>query len=307
MDAILKPVSLLSQILSLLLFLHLLLLPSVKSNADYNTLVYKICANQTFATNSLSQSLSSLFQELIPQSLHYKFFKSTAGDEDTVISGLYQCRGDLSNSECYDCVNTLHEISYTVCEEAESARVQLHGCYFLYEADGVYDESHKNEPLYKTCGETKEEPVGFDDMRNAAFVVMEIGVVDGNGFYEATFELVHVMAQCVGDLGGCDCGECVSNAALILQEECHSSDSGQVYLDRCFVSYTFNPANGILGESNQGKRNANNTGKLEAIVLGGAASLVFGFIFLKFIKSLSKKDDGIVEECFKFGLCLHFL
>jgi hypothetical protein len=50
-----------------------------------------------------------------------------------------------------------------------------------------------------------------------------------------------MMAQCEGDLGGCECGECVNNAEQIAQEECGESVSGEIYLDKCFISYTFYP------------------------------------------------------------------
>ena len=41
-----------------------------------------------------------------------------------------------------------------------------------------------------------------------------------------------------------------------------------------------------------GREGRNNTGKLIAIVLGGAAALFIGYIFLLSLKKLGKKDDG---------------
>ncbi|KAJ6434188.1 hypothetical protein OIU84_017823 [Salix udensis] len=95
------------------------------------------------------------------------------------------------------------------------------------------------------------------------------------------------MAQCQGDLRGCDCGECVSAAIQVAEEKCRRSVSGQVYLDECFMSYTFYPDHGRQDPENEsgfGK----NTGRTVAIVLGGAAVLVFGFILFS---RCGKKED----------------
>lgn len=84
-------------------------------------------------------------------------------------------------------------------------------------------------------------------MRDHAFAELESGVVEGNheGFYEGDYgEKMHAMAQCQGDLLGeneRDCGECVRNAVRLAREECGESISGQVYMDGCFMSYSYYP------------------------------------------------------------------
>jgi hypothetical protein len=81
---------------------------------------------------------------------------------------------------------------------------------------------------------------------------MESGVVSEGGFYETNYESLHVMAQCQGDLKGCDCGECISSAIQVAEEKCGASISSQVYMDKCFMSYTYYP-DGIPGNSYPGK------------------------------------------------------
>lgn len=241
----------------LLLVSFALFLPSIKPSSDYSTLVYKNCASQTFTSpsNSHSQTLSSLFQELIAHSSQSKFFKTIEGDSETaIISGLFQCRGDMSDQECHNCVNTLPQMSDTLCSQAMKARIQLLGCYTHYEADN-FDEPESTSTinlLHKTCGQSQAMDLGgFVEMRDAAFAAMESGVVSGNGFYKSSYDSVQVMAQCEGDLGACDCGECVGKAVQIGQEECGNSVSGEIYLDKCFISYTYYPG-GIPGHSKPG-------------------------------------------------------
>ncbi|KAL6971230.1 hypothetical protein U1Q18_030911 [Sarracenia purpurea var. burkii] len=127
----------------------------VESALDSTTLVYKGCAKQAFSdpTGVYSQTISSLFSTLISQSSKAKFFKTTAaapGGGGTTISGLFQCRGDLSSGECYRCVSKLPILIEKLCGLAVAARIQVVGCYMLYEVTGFAQISGL-EMLYKTC------------------------------------------------------------------------------------------------------------------------------------------------------------
>jgi len=102
--------------------------------------------------------------------------------------------------------------------------------------------------LYKTCGATNAAGRGFEERRDTAFSVMENGVVSGHGFYTASYQSLYVMGQCEGDVGDSDCGECVKNAVQKAQVECGSSISGQVFLHKCFISYSYYP-NGVPSRS----------------------------------------------------------
>ncbi|KAF6173526.1 hypothetical protein GIB67_042656 [Kingdonia uniflora] len=103
-------------------------------------------------------------------------------------------------------------------------------------------------------------------------------MVSGNGFYATSFESVYVLAQCEGSLSNGDCGVCVKSAVQKAKVECGNSISGQVYLNKCYISYTYYP-NGISKKSPSGGGSGQNLGKTLAIVVGGAATVGFGVIF----------------------------
>lgn len=142
-------------LISLVLFTNLELIPLGESASDNTALVYKGCAKQAFSdpTGVYSQALSALFGSLASQSSKARFFKTTSGSGQTTISGLFQCRGDLSNTDCYNCVSKLPQMTDSLCGKAIAARVQLYGCYILYEVAGFTQVSGM-ELLYKTCGTT---------------------------------------------------------------------------------------------------------------------------------------------------------
>ncbi|XP_044500389.1 plasmodesmata-located protein 2-like [Mangifera indica] len=281
-------------ILSLFFFANL-----AESDSDYSKLVYKGCGKQILQdpTGVYAQALSALFGSLVSQSTKVKFFKSTSGSGQTAINGLFQCRGDLSNSDCYSCVSKLPILSDKLCGKTVAARVQLLGCYMLYEVNG-YAQVSGLELLYKICGETNVKGSGFEERRDAALQVMENGVVTGHGFYTSSYQSVYLLAQCQGDLGDSDCGECVTTAVQKGQVECGSSISGQIYLHKCFISYSYYP-NGVPRRQSSSSSSSSsdssgpepNTGKTVAIILGGAAGIAFIVICLMFAKNLMKKHD----------------
>lgn len=233
----------------LLLFLTPFL-PSAKPiTTDYTTLLYKSCANQTRVnpTGSHSRTLSTLFQELVSHSLQSKFFRSAIeGDNETAILGLFQCRRDISNEDCGHCVNTLPDVSRSLCKESTAARIHLYGCYMRYEPEGVPEAPFKHHELvYKSCVEAKQVVVAagtLEEMTARAFAALESGIADGgDGFYKTKFESVEVMGQCEGYLEGCECEECVTLAVHIANEQCSRAVSGQIYLDKCFISFSYHP------------------------------------------------------------------
>lgn len=326
MDSTFKPaLSLLSH--ALLLFICCsAFLQFARPFSDYTNLLYKNCANQTFSTPTKShlQTLSILFHELVSHSFQSKFFKTIEGDGDMSISGLFQCRGDISNEDCRNCVSTLPDVSSSLCKESMAACVQLYGCYMRYEPEGVSNMLSNHELVYKICGESKQVVSGFEEMRNGAFAALGSAIVNGGdqGFYKMRFESMEVMAQCEGDLEGFVCEECVSSAVQIAEKECGGAPSAQIYLHKCFISYSYhflpkgisghiqlilffhilvdlyyiyiyilNKLNFYVTEKGRSKNNKSKNGKTVAIVLGGASALGFGLIIALFVKSWTKKEE----------------
>ncbi|XVF66403.1 hypothetical protein PTKIN_Ptkin10aG0032800 [Pterospermum kingtungense] len=285
----------------LFLFANLKLSPVlVESASDYTTLVYKGCAKQAFTDPAglYSQALSALFQSLLSQSMKVKFFKTTTGTGQTTITGLFQCRGDLSNSDCYNCVSQLPTLANKLCGKTIASRIQLYGCYMLYEVAG-FSQISGMEMLFKTCGATNVAGTGFEEKRDTAFSVLENGVVSSHGFYTSNYQSVYVLGQCEGDVGDSDCGGCIKSAVQRAQVECGSSISGQIYLHKCFISYSYYP-NGVPRRSSSSSYphpsssssgTGQSTGKTVAIILGGAAAVGFLVILLMFARGVMKKRD----------------
>ena len=214
--------------------------PFVASAADYTTLVFKGCADQKFQDPS-GVYLQNLMSTLVSQSSQKTFSNTTSGQDPNAIMGLYQCRGDLTTSQCYSCVSKIPEISDKLCGKAVAARVQLSGCYLRYEIVG-FKQVPETEFLYKVCGTSQASGTDFESRRDTAFNMTEDGVKSGSSlFYTGDYQSVYVLGQCEGDLATSDCGDCVKSAFGTAKDDCGDSISGQVYLHKCYISYSYYP------------------------------------------------------------------
>ncbi|XP_020085040.1 cysteine-rich repeat secretory protein 3-like isoform X4 [Ananas comosus] len=285
-----------------LIFL-LVLVPTVLSllwpvsGADIYALVYKGCANQTLGGGGgggSQQSVAAVASALIAQSASAKFYKATSSSGGGGVFGVFQCRGDLSPGECSSCVGRAIPMWSSLCGSAVAARIQLTGCLALYEVSG-FPQVSGTQMLFKTCGSGGGGGSGFEVRRDTAFAQLQSGLSGGNGFYATSYEGVYAMAQCEGELSAGDCGECVAQAVQKSEVECGGAPSGQVYLDKCYISYSYYPNGVPRGGASPGGGGGGGGGqqttKTVAIVVGGAAGLGFLVICLLFARSLLKKKD----------------
>ncbi|KAJ6851992.1 cysteine-rich repeat secretory protein 11-like [Iris pallida] len=279
----------------LLLFLFFFLF-QISAPADVYSLVYKGCASSGNAVSP--PAVAALSSALLAQSSSSRFFKTTSSPSSgQSIFGLFQCRGDLSNADCSSCLGRLLPKWSSLCGPSAAARVQLAGCYALYQVSG-FPQVSGTQMLYKTCGSGAGN--GFEERRDTAFANLQSGMsTASNGFYATSYQAVYTMAQCEGDLSVADCATCVQQAVQKVEVECGGANSGQVYLDKCYISYSYYP-NGVPrggggdgggGGSGGGGGIGGQTGKTVAIVVGGAAGLGFLVICLLFARNLMKKKD----------------
>jgi hypothetical protein len=89
---------------------------------------------------------------------------------------------------------------------------------------------------------------------------------------------VYMLAQCEGDLGDSDCGDCVKSVVQRAQVECGSSISGQVYLHKCFISYNYYPNGVPKRSSSSGKVNIFLPLKMEYLLVYGMGLFCFVLI-----------------------------
>lgn len=131
--------------------------------------------------------------------------------------------------------------------------------------------------LYKSCTRKNAGGAGFEERRDTALNSLENGIEGANGgFYTANYQNVYALGQCEGDVGASDCADCVKTAVQRAQVECGSSVGGQIYLHKCFISYSYY-ANGAPKLSSPSDNGGGGGGGGSGYSSGGGSS---GMVFL---------------------------
>ncbi|OEL33889.1 Cysteine-rich repeat secretory protein 11 [Dichanthelium oligosanthes] len=115
----------------------------------------------------------------------------------------FQCRGDLSCSDCASCVSRAMSSWRDVCGTSVAAQVQLVGCLTLYEVSGFPQQVSGVQMLFKTYCMGSGGGGDFEMRRDTAFAALQGGVA-------TSYQVVYAMAQCEADLSMGDCGQCVT-------------------------------------------------------------------------------------------------
>lgn len=120
MDLLANSVIFHSLLILILILNFVLILPAAANTifTDHDDFVYKQCSNQTYTNLTLPHSSvpSSLFQQFLIQSSHSKFYETSIYNDHTgPLSGRFQCRNDLSQSECTNCMKNFPELSKNLC------------------------------------------------------------------------------------------------------------------------------------------------------------------------------------------------
>ncbi|KAG4933945.1 hypothetical protein JHK87_047947 [Glycine soja] len=95
-----------------------------------------------------SQNVKTLLDSLMSVSAQKSFTATTPN----ALTRAYQCRGDLSNSECYNYINKIPNMLGHLCSDDDvvAAWVQLSKCYLRYEVV-EFKVVPATQLLYKVC------------------------------------------------------------------------------------------------------------------------------------------------------------
>ncbi|KNA07809.1 hypothetical protein SOVF_168540 [Spinacia oleracea] len=220
---------------------------------DHRTLIFNRCSSRKLddPNGEYLDARTTLFDKLHSKSSQSKSdttFVMVGENYEGSISGRFQCRQDLDDHKCNECMEEFQNVTNGLCGSSMAARIQLSGCHVQYEADtynGIF--SLDEELHHKKCGEPQDVVSNeyYEQIRSQAFEALESEAAGGegnNGFYSINnHEGFHAMAQCEVGMDECDCAKCVVEAVEVVEKECVSSIYGQVYLGSCYLSYEFNP------------------------------------------------------------------
>lgn len=203
-----------------------------------NTFIYAGCSPSKFQPNTpFKANLDTLLTSIAFSASQASYNSYAAGNEsssspDSAVYGVYQCRVDLSFSECSQCVQSAIGQLSLVCAESYAASLQLDGCYVRYSNENFLGKLDMSL-AYRRCSASTTNDGDFfrrmddvlGDLQNgASYRVSSSGTVQGH-------------AQCLGDLNAADCAACLTQAVGQLKNTCGSALAADVFLAKCYARY----------------------------------------------------------------------
>ncbi|KAE8697009.1 Cysteine-rich repeat secretory protein 3 [Hibiscus syriacus] len=225
----------------------------VESGSDITALVYKGCAKQAFTDPAglFSQALSALFQTLVSQSMKLRFYKTTTGTAQTTINGLFQCRGDLTNNDCYK-----------TCGGGGIGFQEKRDTAFSYLENGVISDLGfltKNYQSVYVLGQC-ESDVGDSDCGACVRIAAQRAQVE--------------------------CGEAIAGQVYL-----HKYFIAYAYHVNGIPKRSSSSSWSSSFSHDSSSSSGQDTGKTVAIILGGAAGVGFVVILLMFARNAMKYHD----------------
>lgn len=207
------------------------------SSSSTEAFVFGGCSPERFAPGSAYETnVNSLLTSLVNSAMvsNYNNFTMQGSTPQDTLYGLFQCRGDLGNTECYRCVARAVSQLGTLCLDACGGALQLDGCFVKYDNTTFLGVEDKTEVLRK-CGPSIG--VTSDELTRRDTVLANLGALDG-AFRVTRAGEVQGVAQCVGDLSASECQDCLSDAIQRLRTECGAGAWGEMYLAKCYARYS---------------------------------------------------------------------
>ncbi|CAL8097601.1 unnamed protein product [Prunus armeniaca] len=241
-----------------LVFLWVFLLATVSflatpSASAINSFVFGGCSQQKYLPGSPYESgVNSLLTSLVNSAMFttYNNFTIPGSSSQDTVYGLFQCRGDLSNNDCAQCVARSVSQLGSLCLNSCGGALQLEGCFIKYDNStflGVEDKT----VVIKKCGQS----IGFDSdvLTRRDAVLGYLGTGDGTyrPYRVSGSGNVQGVAQCVGDLSPSECQDCLSEAIAQLKSGCGPSAWGDMFLAKCYARYSqpgYHSSNGGRGK-----------------------------------------------------------
>ncbi|GFQ00493.1 cysteine-rich repeat secretory protein 60 [Phtheirospermum japonicum] len=217
--------------------------PACSSSSSLESFIYVGCTQLKYNPGTPFESnLNSILASLVNSASFSNFnnFKislpgSAQGD---VLYGLFQCRGDLSNSDCHGCVANAVSRLGTYCVGTSGGALQLEGCFIKYDNASFLGAQDKAVVSSK-CG-PPPSPSGYADSLTRRDAVLAYLSAGGGGQY---FRVggsgdVQGMAQCVQDLSMSECQDCLSEAIQRLKSSECGGTWGDMFLGKCYARYS---------------------------------------------------------------------
>ncbi|XP_060177126.1 cysteine-rich receptor-like protein kinase 25 [Lycium barbarum] len=281
-------------------------------------LLFHSCPNTTTyaPNNTYRASLEVLLSSLASNATRPNgYYNSSANN---MVYGTFLCRGDISTTDCQQCVENASTDVLEVCPREKVSLVYYDTCLLHYSNQSSFGPAR----IIMNNNQNISDPIIFRPILGS--MLDEVATEAANGGaakkYAAkhrnysAFQKLYVLAQCTPDISATSCNTCLRDAISILPNCCDKSRGARVALQSCGIRYEFypfykyitvstppsptprvsSPPNSSDPEGDKKRRIS--AGVIVAIVISAAVSIVLLIVaYCCLRRRTSKKYDAITE------------
>ncbi|VYS63632.1 unnamed protein product [Arabidopsis thaliana] len=226
-------------------------LTSFKVSAQDPTFVYNSCSTTAnYTSNSIyNTNLETLLASLSSRNASYStgFQNATAGQAPDRVTGLFNCRGDVSTEVCRSCVSFAVNDTLTRCPNQKEATLYYDQCTLRYSNRNILSTSNTNGGIILANSQniTSNEQARFKDLVLTTMNQAIIAAANSSKRFDArsanftTLQSLYTLAQCTHDLTRQDCLSCLQQ---IINQLPTDKIGGQLIVPSCssrFELYLF--------------------------------------------------------------------
>ncbi|CAN1133250.1 Plasmodesmata-located protein 6 [Linum perenne] len=270
-------------------------------SASIDTFIFGGCSQVKYTAGSpYESSLNSLLTSVV-NSASFSLYNNFTTQFIPILYGIYQCRGDILPADCGSCVAKAVTQLGTLCASSCGGVLQLDGCFVKYD-NVTFLGAEDKTVLFKKCGGSL---AGYDDddesyntlMSRRDAVLNYVGELENKVYRVGGSGEIYAVAQCVQDLSGSECDDCVSEAVGLLKSGCGASAAwGDMFLGKCYARFSLRGDHSRPQVSSNNNNNSNNSDeeieKTLAILIGLIAGVALLIVFLSFLRKLCDKGKG---------------
>ncbi|KAH9754418.1 cysteine-rich receptor-like protein kinase 10 [Citrus sinensis] len=272
-------------LLHLFSFLSLVLLQSSSEAAKLDSnYVYHFCVRESDTSSGglFMFNVGTLFSaKLYNEAGRYLYSNATEGDYPDKVYGLYNCRFDVSNDVCQDCIKVAIHTIVTNCTGAKEAIVWYDQCMvrFCNSSFPSWLETEPSVALLITINVT--DPYKFSNILAQSFSDLIQNVTSRDFEYPAAAQMVNAssidklrtLVQCIPYLSKSDSNICLRGAVAQIPNCCYGKRGARILTPSCNIRYELYPffedptvpiypPNKKNGSSDEEKANSQETGLL---------------------------------------------
>ncbi|KAF1896531.1 hypothetical protein Lal_00034229 [Lupinus albus] len=211
-----------------------------------------ICSySGSYTTNNdpYETNLKELFSYLINEAPTNGFTMASKGEGENRTRGLALCRGDLSPTDCKNCVVNASNDILTFCPYNKGAMIMQENCTLRYSNQDFFGETLNNVMFcMKSSKNMNISEPNIQRVQDFFSKVTEEAVLNPRMYASGKSEIddfhtAYGLAQCSRDLSRLACKKCLTQSvAFLAHPDCGKGQVGvKVYSEICRVRYELKP------------------------------------------------------------------